>query len=101
MDDDLERRIRERAHAIWEREGRPDGRHDEHWRQASEDVGQHTGSSGSAETSIAPGGGGLASGLQPGGIVPGGGPGATVGSLGTGGGSTGNAPTGDLGRGPT
>jgi hypothetical protein len=30
---DLQERIRERAQAIWEREGRPKGRHDEHWRQ--------------------------------------------------------------------
>jgi hypothetical protein len=26
--------IRERAHAIWEREGRPDGRADDHWQSA-------------------------------------------------------------------
>lgn len=30
--------IRQRAHMIWEREGRPDGRHDEHWRRAIEEV---------------------------------------------------------------
>jgi hypothetical protein len=29
-----EERIRERAYFIWEREGRPDGRADEHWRRA-------------------------------------------------------------------
>ena len=29
-----EDRIRRRAHAIWEREGRPDGRQQEHWAQA-------------------------------------------------------------------
>ena len=29
--DDQERRIRLRAYEIWEREGRPDGRADEHW----------------------------------------------------------------------
>ena len=39
--------------------------------------------------------GGLATGLQPGGIIPGGGPGATVGSIGTGGGSNANEATGD------
>ena len=32
--DDPERRIRERAHALWERAGRPDGRADELWEQA-------------------------------------------------------------------
>lgn len=42
--------------------------------------------------------GGLASGLQPGGTIPGGGPGAMVGSIGTGGGSNDNEATGDAGR---
>ena len=32
--DDPERRIRERAYALWERAGRPDGRADEFWQQA-------------------------------------------------------------------
>jgi hypothetical protein len=41
------------------------------------------------------GAGGLATGLQSGGIIPGGGPGAMVGSLGTGGGSNANRATGD------
>jgi hypothetical protein len=26
--------VRERAYEIWEREGRPDGQHENHWRQA-------------------------------------------------------------------
>lgn len=30
--------IRSRAHAIWEAEGRPDGRHDIHWQRALADV---------------------------------------------------------------
>ncbi len=34
-DDD---RIRRRAHAIWEREGRPDGRQQEHWAQARREI---------------------------------------------------------------
>ena len=42
--------------------------------------------------------GGLATKLQPGGTVPGGGPGASTGSIGTGGGSTGAAPTGSVKR---
>jgi len=40
-------------------------------------------------------GGGLATGLQPGGIIPGGGPGAMIGSIGSGGGSNANEATGD------
>ena len=42
---------------------------------------------------------GLATPLQPGGMMPGGGPGASQGSLGTGGGSTADAQTGSLKRG--
>jgi hypothetical protein len=42
--------------------------------------------------------GGLASGLQSGGVKPGGGPGATIGSIGTGGGSNADQPTGDSAR---
>jgi hypothetical protein len=34
MDSDLEQRIRERAYEIWENEGCPEGRTDEHWQQA-------------------------------------------------------------------
>ena len=33
-----EQRIRERAHALWEREGRPEGRNEEHWAQACREV---------------------------------------------------------------
>jgi hypothetical protein len=32
-------RIRRRAHEIWQREGRPEGRHEEHWARASREVG--------------------------------------------------------------
>lgn len=31
-------RIRERAHQIWEREGRPEGRAQEHWDKAVQDI---------------------------------------------------------------
>lgn len=31
-------RTKERAHRIWEAEGRPDGRHCEHWAQAQEEL---------------------------------------------------------------
>jgi hypothetical protein len=33
-----EDRIRERAHQIWEGEGRPEGRHAEHWEQARREI---------------------------------------------------------------
>ena len=33
-----EDRIRRRAQAIWEREGRPEGREQEHWAQARREI---------------------------------------------------------------
>jgi len=33
-------RIRERAYAIWEREGRPEGRHLDHWDQATREIAE-------------------------------------------------------------
>ncbi len=38
MSEELEHRIRERAHLIWEREGRPSGREEAHWAQASAEI---------------------------------------------------------------
>lgn len=38
MQDDKEDRIRRRAHAIWEAEGRPEGRHEAHWEQARAEI---------------------------------------------------------------
>ena len=38
MIDDLEDRIRDHAHAIWEREGRPAGRAEAHWSLAVAEV---------------------------------------------------------------
>jgi Protein of unknown function (DUF2934) len=35
FDRDWERAIRERAYFIWEREGRPEGRADDHWQYAT------------------------------------------------------------------
>jgi hypothetical protein len=32
--EEIEEKIRERAYAIWEQEGRPDGKHLEHWSRA-------------------------------------------------------------------
>jgi hypothetical protein len=33
-----EERIRARAHEIWIQEGRPEGRHDQHWEQACREI---------------------------------------------------------------
>lgn len=38
MDDDRTELIKRRAYALWESEGRPEGRHDDHWRRASEEM---------------------------------------------------------------
>lgn len=37
-EEDKIERIRRRAHAIWENEGRPEGRALEHWEKASQDI---------------------------------------------------------------
>ncbi|MGF7148080.1 hypothetical protein FHS96_001689 [Sphingomonas zeicaulis] len=42
MSNDRERRVRDRAYALWEREGRPSGRHDEHWFRASREIAAET-----------------------------------------------------------
>jgi hypothetical protein len=34
MQDNVEHRIRARAHQLWEQEGRPDGRAEHHWHEA-------------------------------------------------------------------
>lgn len=34
----MDERIRDRGYALWELEGRPEGRAEEHWRQARSDV---------------------------------------------------------------
>lgn len=47
---DRERLIRERAHAIWEAEGQPHGRHDQHWDQARRDLDGADASPEAAET---------------------------------------------------
>jgi hypothetical protein len=38
MSEHKEQAIRERAYAIWEEEGRPDGKHLEHWRRAEDEI---------------------------------------------------------------
>jgi hypothetical protein len=137
--DDREHRVRERAYRLWEDEGRPEGRHEHHWTQASQEVGDELFQQGGSldamdrpgaldggllpEGALAAGGGpsgsgvaglgmagepthqqqgdmggGLSSGLQPGGTISGASPAAGVGSLGTGGGSTGDEATGTVSR---
>lgn len=46
MTTEREDRIRQRAHQLWEEQGRPDGRHDEHWSQASSEIGEDGGTGG-------------------------------------------------------
>ena len=36
--EDRDARVRERAYRIWEEEGAPDGRDQEHWRQAEREI---------------------------------------------------------------
>ncbi len=43
MNKELSHRIRERAHSIWEDEGRPSGRADAHWSLASAQLAAETG----------------------------------------------------------
>jgi hypothetical protein len=38
MNDDIKALITARAHEIWEEQGRPTGRSEEHWRQAERDI---------------------------------------------------------------
>ena len=45
MTTEREDRIRQRAHQLWEEQGRPEGRHDEHWQQASSEIGEDDGDS--------------------------------------------------------
>jgi hypothetical protein len=38
LSSDREQRIRNRAYALWEQDGRRHGRHDDHWAQATRDI---------------------------------------------------------------
>ena len=94
---DREQKIRERAHRIWEEEGRPEGREQNHWERAAREIDSEDGEPGKDQQidhEQGSGGVGASSGLQPGGTAPGGGPGAGAGGISTGGGSTGGEPTG-------
>ena len=43
MVDNLEEQIQQRAYEIWERDGRPEGKRDEHWTQACREIAAETG----------------------------------------------------------
>jgi hypothetical protein len=45
MSSDKEDRIRTRAYQIWDRQGRTDGQHEEHWAQASRELDSEDGGS--------------------------------------------------------
>ncbi|NNM74488.1 DUF2934 domain-containing protein [Enterovirga aerilata] len=38
MESERDRRVRERAHKLWEESGRPEGKADEHWAQACAEI---------------------------------------------------------------
>lgn len=57
MNNDREARIRARAHELWERDGRPDGLHDDHWHRAAHEVASESTST-SEDTDRAPDAGG-------------------------------------------
>lgn len=74
---DREVRIRERAYALWERAGRPEGSHDEHWQAAEREIDAEHGASdaadGAAHGSDDAGrdlGGKAVTGSGPGGLAP-------------------------------
>jgi hypothetical protein len=58
MNDDRNRRVQSRAYSLWEDEGRPHGRHEEHWRQAEQEMGE---GDGAPTGEMAPGSGQVAS----------------------------------------
>ncbi len=99
MDPAYEDTVRAKAHEIWEREGRPEGRDREHWEKALAELGLSDDRDAAPPVTSGGAGLGLSSGLQPGGTRPGLSPGVSEGSLGTGGGSTAGADTGTKSRG--
>ena len=38
MSGDMEERVRQRAHELWEQAGRPEGQQEQHWQQASQEI---------------------------------------------------------------
>ena len=47
-----ENRISERAHAIWESAGKPDGAHHEHWQQARREMEAEDGEAMSSQATV-------------------------------------------------
>ena len=67
--DDREDRIRARAHQIWEEQGCPEGRHEEHWRQACAEFGEEGGRTGGDQPQSQGGtGAGTGAGAEAGGL---------------------------------
>lgn len=52
MNNDREEQIRARAHQIWEEEGRPEGREQEHWSKAAREMEGHRATEEGAFTGI-------------------------------------------------
>lgn len=63
-----EERVRERAHGIWEDEGRPFGRHQEHWQRACGEIDAETHLAGRLAGAGNPGGDPATAGSQSGNV---------------------------------
>lgn len=86
MTPDREEKIRQRAYELWEAEGRPDGKQQEHWERAAreieaEEAGESASKGSDSDSSGLPGD------LQAGGTMPGSSPDTSEGSFGNGGGA--------------
>jgi hypothetical protein len=92
---DREQQIRERAHQLWESEGRPEGQHEDHWARAKEELENIGMDAVPGESEAASG---LSTSLQPGGTIPGAPPASVAGSIGTDDGSTADRDARTVGR---
>lgn len=52
MAEERTRRIQERAHSLWEQEGRPDGRNEQHWSRAEREIDAEDAAGASSPTGI-------------------------------------------------
>jgi hypothetical protein len=55
MSEQHRHRVEQRAYELWEREGRPEGRHDHHWAEAERQIAAETGGADSGHAKPAPG----------------------------------------------
>jgi hypothetical protein len=55
MSDQHRNRVEQRAYELWEREGRPEGRHDHHWAEAERQIAAEGGDAGAGQAQPAPG----------------------------------------------